>query len=173
MLSVLGGKNGCWDGRFEAGQGPLAFRSAQVPGQEAKIVNRQDPSVNILFLLHQDAGNFLWELNEGLQINQLLADPSWTWREGTGIGHRGAWLAFWNKATKVTVTPRLVSPMTDIYLRAVQNFIGFSTEVSAWWIVLYYLSCFGDLSDISPACPLPLLGGRGRLSFLFSEAELI
>lgn len=109
VFSVLGVKNWCWDGRFEAGQGCLAFWRAQVPGQEAKVVNWQDPSVNVLLLLHQDAGDFLWELNEGLQINQLLADPSWTWREGTRIGHGGAWLTFWNKEMKVVVTPRLIS----------------------------------------------------------------
>ena len=115
MLSLLGGKNGCWDGCFEAGQGPLAFCCAQAPGQEEKIVNWQDPSVNILLLLHQDAGDFLWELDEGLQINQFLADPSWTWRKGTGVGHRGAWLAFWNKATEAMVTLWLVIPTTDIW----------------------------------------------------------
>ena len=115
VLSILGGKNGCWDGCFEGGQGPLAFCGAQAPGQEEKIVNWQDPSVNILLLLHQDAGDFLWELDEGLQINQFLADPSWTWRKGTGIGHRRAWLAFWNKAAEAMVTLWLVFPTTDIW----------------------------------------------------------
>lgn len=66
VLSILGGKNRCWDGGSEAGQGGLVFRSAQAPGQEAKVVNRQDPSINILLLLHQGAGDFLWELDEGL-----------------------------------------------------------------------------------------------------------
>lgn len=161
VLSVLGGKNWCWDGCFEAGKRPLAFWSAQVPGQEAKIVNRQDPSVNILFLLHQDAGDFLRELDEGLQVNQFLADPSWTWREGTGIGHRGTCLAFWNKATKIVVTPRPVCLITDIYLRAIQNLAGLLSKVSAWWIVLYYLSCSGDLISALPAPSCPLGGGAG------------
>ena len=208
MLSILGGKNGCWDGCFEAGQRPLAFWSAQVPGQEAKIVNRQDPSVNGLLLLHQDAGNFLWELDEGLQINQFLADPSWTWRKGTGIGHRDAWLAFWKKKkkrkkeksnkshgyAKVGIpcnrcllnisTPhswslhpvKLFSHRKSLQILwdftrsqfwgfLSQNPRGSSTKVSAWWIVLYYLSYYGDCSDICPACPLLILRGRVGLVF--------
>lgn len=72
----------------------VGFGAGQVACEEAKVVEWEHTAVQLLFLLRQDAGDLLRELDELPQVCQLLTDPCHARRERAGAGHGATQLAF-------------------------------------------------------------------------------
>lgn len=72
----------------------VTLGAGQVTCEETQVVERENTAVQLLFLLCQDAGDLLRELDELPQVGQLLTDPCHAGRERAGAGHGATQLPF-------------------------------------------------------------------------------
>ena len=72
VLGVMGGHGGGRQGSFKVRVAVVAIGAAQVAGEEAEVVDRENEAVPLRRMIRQDACNFLRELDEVAQVSQLL-----------------------------------------------------------------------------------------------------